>query len=251
MVHTQIRACQEHRPRHAICTWLHIQKWYNHVSLRDFAPCFNLGGSGCSAWAVHGWETSESCFGGFANEEMLQSFSYLWFPVAVCTKTWNILEWPEVRTGTSITNTMSLPTLYFHYLVFCVFLGPGVYVVVTSTKPAPGCEETHVDSDRERDIKSNVWLVWPTLLLCSNCWTSAAPVHVDMVRDMVLSCEPSDVSTEVGWEQCGRDSRGGGEVCRKYGSGFSGFNGWEGRYHLVRLWYDKKYGQRPEAHRTS
>ena len=29
-------------------------------------------------------------------------------------------------------------------------------MVVTSTKPAPGCEETHVDSDRERDIKSNV-----------------------------------------------------------------------------------------------
>lgn len=182
--------------RHAICTWLHIQKWYNHVSLRDFAPCFNLGGSGCSAWAVHGWETSESCFGCFANEEMLQFFSYLWFPVAVCTKTWNILEWPEVRTGTSTTNTMSLHTLYFHYLVFCVFWGgPGVYVVVTSTKPAPGCEETHVDSDRERDIKSNVWLVWPTLL-CSNCWTSAAPVHVDMVRDMVLSINKGDRPTD-------------------------------------------------------
>ena len=29
-------------------------------------------------------------------------------------------------------------------------------MVVTSMKPAPGCEETHVDSDRERDIKSNV-----------------------------------------------------------------------------------------------
>lgn len=140
-IHMQIRACREHR--HAICIWLHIQTWNNHVSLRDFAPCFNLGGSGCSAWAVHAWETSESC-SVLQMKRCFNPFRTYDSPLLFAQKpetSWNekrfaLAQVPQILCFFILCN-------YFHYLVFLCFMGgPGVYVVVTSTKPAPGCEET-------------------------------------------------------------------------------------------------------------